>query len=207
MPRPVLITAGATRNPIDSMRSITANSSGKTGVYLSQKLEAKGRRCTLFGSNLALLQPGCPTGHVEFTSTRDLLAKMKTWTLKHPTGVIIHTAAVGDFEVSGTNHGKIKSGSAFTLELQPTPKIVNHIKVWSAQTRLVSFKAAAPDTSLQEVEQIAFKQLQRTQSDLVFANVLGNIEKNVVLMSEDGSQWFSKREEGLEALLESVLLW
>lgn len=207
MPRPILITAGATRNPIDSMRSITANSSGTTGVYLSQKIEDKGRRCTLLGSNLALLQPGCPTGHIEFTSTRDLLAKMKTWTLQHPTGVIIHAAAVGDFEVCGVNHGKIKSGSALTLELQPTPKIVNHIKIWSAQTRLVSFKAAAPNTPLHEVEQIALKQLQRTQSDLVFANVLGNIEENVLLLSEDGPQWFSKRQDGLEALIESVLLW
>lgn len=207
MDRPILITAGATRNPIDSMRSITANSSGATGVHISQELQNNGRTSTLMGSNVALLQPNCPSQCIEFTSTRDLLAKMKAWTLQHPVGIIVHTAAVGDFEVRETNLGKISSGSAFTLNLQPTPKIVDHVKRWSPNIRLVSFKAAAPKTPAEELKQIAFKQLQRTQSNLVFANVLGKIEENVLLLSNDGSQWFQKRQDGLDALIEAILEW
>ncbi len=207
MDRPVLITAGATRNPIDSMRSITANSSGATGVGLSQRLQHNGRTSTLMGSNVALLHPDCPPQRIEFTSTRDLLAKMKSWTLQHPSGVIVHAAAVGDFEVRKTNLGKISSGSALTLDLQPTPKIVDHIKMWAPDVRLVSFKAAAPKTAPTDLERIAHKQLQRTQSDLVFANVLGKIEEDVLLLSNDGSQWFQKRQDGLEALIESILEW
>ena len=97
MPRPILITAGATRNPIDSMRSLTAHSSGATGVYIAHSLQSHGRQCTLMGSNVALLQPNCPSERIEFTSTRDLFDKMKAWIVQHPTGIIIHAAAVGDF--------------------------------------------------------------------------------------------------------------
>ena len=207
MPRPILITAGATRNPIDSMRSLTANSSGATGVHLSQRLQNHGRIVTLMGSNVALLQPDCTSPHMEFTSTRDLLEKMNAWTVQHPTGIIIHAAAVGDFEVRDTNRGKISSGSTLTLELQPTPKIVDLIRSWSSDVRLVSFKAAAPNTTTESLEQIAMKQLQRTQSDLVFANVLGNLQQDVLLMSKHGAEWYSKRQDGLDALIETVLLW
>ena len=91
--------------------------------------------------------------------------------------------------------------------LQPTPKIVDHIKQWSPDVRLVSFKAAAPKTTATELERIAHKQLQRTQSEIVFANVLGNIEEDVLILSNNGSQWFQKRQDGLDALIESILEW
>ena len=207
MPRPVLITAGATRNPIDSMRSITSNSSGATGVYISQRLYVNERTVTLMGSNVALLQPECPTNSIEFTSTRDLFAKMNAWVVEHPTGIVVHAAAVGDFEVPNTTSGKIASGSVLTLELQPTPKIVDEIKRWSPDVYLVSFKAAAPDTSLESLELIARKQLQRTNSDLVFGNILGNLNKDVMLMSTDSTQVFTNRQDGLDALVDRILQW
>lgn len=207
MHRPILITAGATRNPIDSMRSITAHSSGATGVYIAHKLESEGRQCTLMGSNIALMQPKCPHEQIEFTSTRDLLDKMKAWTLQHPTGIIIHAAAVGDFEVRNSTDGKIASGSTLKLELYPTPKIVDAIKSWSLETTLISFKAAAPNTPLEQVEQIALKQLHRTQSDLVFANVLGNLQENVLVISNSKAEWFTQRSDGIDALIHFVLQW
>ena len=207
MPRPVLITAGATRNPIDSMRSITAHSSGKTGVYIAHKLQSEGRECTLLGSNVALLQPNCPLNRLEFTSTRDLLHKMRDWTFRNPTGIIVHAAAVGDFEIRDFDNGKIASGSNITLELSPTPKIVEKIKEWSTETRLISFKAAAPNTAMKDVESLARKQLLRTDSDLVFANVLGNLEENVMLVSQQQTQWFTERHEGLKSLIQSALKW
>lgn len=207
MPRPVLITAGATRNPIDSMRSITSNSSGATGVYISQKLYYNERTITLMGSNVALLQPKCPTNRIEFTSTRDLLTKMNAWVVEHPTGIVVHAAAVGDFEVTNTHSGKLASGSTLNLELQPTPKIIDHIKQWSHDVYLVSFKAAAPNTSLESLELIAQKQLQRTKSDLVFGNILGNLNKDVMLMSTNSTQVFTNRQDGLDALIDMILQW
>lgn len=203
----VLITAGATRNPIDSMRCITANSSGQTGTYIAHHLVAHGMDCTLMGSNLALLQPNCPDKTIEFTSTRDLLTKMKSWILEHPHGIIVHAAAVGDFEVPATNKGKIASGGSITLDLQPTPKIVDEIKIWSEHARLVSFKAAAPNSTQEQLQSIALKQLKRTKSDLIFANVLDNLNNNILLLSESQSTWFEKRSDGINALINAILNW
>ena len=50
----ILITAGATRNPIDSMRCITANASGRTGVGIAERLAEYD--VTLFGSPIACLR-------------------------------------------------------------------------------------------------------------------------------------------------------
>ncbi len=207
MPRPVLVTAGATRNPIDSMRSITANSTGKTGISIAKRLLEAHMDCTLFGSNVALLQPHCPTSKLEFFSTRDLLQKMKVWILENPTGIVIHTAAVGDFELAEADAGKIASGQSITLSLQPTPKIVDQIKTWSANLSLISFKAAAPNTTPHDLEMIAGKQCARTHSDLVFANVLGAIQTNILLYSPTEKQWFAKREDALQVLIDTVLDW
>ena len=108
-----------------------------------------GVKCSLFTANCR------PLERIEFTSTRDLLEKMKASTIQHPTGIVIHAAAVGDFEVRNTNSGKISSGSSLTLELQPTPKIVDAIKTWSSKLGSCLKVAAAPNTPLQEVKQIA----------------------------------------------------
>ena len=127
------------------MRSLTANSSGATGVHLSQRLQSHGRLVHLWGqmSRCFNLTVRLPSGiHLYSRSPR----KNESWTVQHPTGIIIHAAAVGDFEVRDTHQGKISSGSTLTLEFQPTPKIVDLIKGWSSDSMLVSFKAAAPNT-------------------------------------------------------------
>ena len=159
------------------------------------------------GSNVALLQPGVPKTSREFTSTRDLLKQMHEWTFEHPKGIIIHAAAVGDFEVAEQSTGKIASGSNLTLHLQPTPKIVDLIHSWSSDIHLVSFKAAAPESTPDQVEAISHKQLKRTQSKLVFANVLGAIENNVLLLSADTKHWYPDRADGLQALIHEILRW
>ena len=37
---------------------------------------------------------------------------------------------------------------------------------------------------------------------MVFANVLGNLHENVLILSETKSEWFSDRTDGLESLIE-----
>ena len=205
MPTPVLITAGATRNPIDSMRCITANSTGRTGVQIAQHLLQNNVECTLLGSNLALRQPHVPDNAIEFWSTRDLMDKMREWVTSHPMGIVVHAAAVGDFEVANTSSGKIPSGQELILRLQATPKIVDHIHTWSPTARLISFKAAAPKTSKEQLLQIAAKQGQRTQSDWVFANVLEDLQHDVLLWNQTEHHWFKNRQDGLSKLTSLVL--
>ncbi len=202
-----LITAGATRNPVDAIRYLSAGASGQTGVTMAQRLTAHGVAVTMLGSIEAMLRAG-PSGDFvceEYGSTRDLMARMERWSRAHPTGVILHSAAVGDYEAQ-TTATKIPSGRAeLVLTLTPAPKILDAIRSWGHRGPVVSFKAASPETTDEALTHIARAQLERTRSDLVFANVIGRTTANVQLVSATDVRHFTTRKSAIEALVEWVL--
>ena len=191
--RPLLVTAGATRNPIDAMRYISANSSGRTGARLAR---SSGTGVTLLGSPQARLRaPDIPGG--TFESTRDLLRQMQAWCSEHPRGVVVHAAAVGDYEMAASA-GKIPSGQAsLTLQLRPAPKILDQIRGWSPDLRIISFKAAPPTTSPDELVRMAAAQRDRSGSDIVFGNALGHLGADLVIVTAEGHRHHETREAAL----------
>ncbi len=204
--KPVLITAGATRNPIDSMRYISAHASGKTGATIARSLIQKAN-VTALCSPLAEsnMPPEIQTS--VFGSTSDLMEKMQTWIGQNPDCVVIHSAAVGDYEVqhSSTNQ-KIASGqNQVTLELKPTPKILDRIQEWSETAVVISFKAAAPATTTEELASIAHDQLLRTNSNMVFANNIDHIERGIMLVERDKFRVHETRERAIESLIAHIL--
>ncbi len=195
----LLITAGATRNPIDAIRYLSAHASGRTGIELAARL-APTHAVHLLGSAEACLRAPPTLSTEEFTSTRDLMARMERWITAHPRGVVIHSAAVGDYEAEPVAT-KIPSGSPeLVIRLRPGPKIVDHVRGWAPDVFLVSFKAGAPGLTPEELEGIARRQLERTGSDLVFANVLGALETTVLLVSARETTAFGKRADAIAAL-------
>ena len=198
--RDVLITAGATRNPIDAMRFISAHSTGRTGAWLAGALEDT-HSITVLGSPEALAHCPPTVAQEAYTSTDDLMTKMRTWVDAHPDGLVIHAAAVGDYAVAPIA-GKIASGQeSVTLTLRPTPKILDAIRGWSPSVRIVSFKAAPPETDEASLEAIAAAQGVRTDSVAVFANVIGQLESGVLIWTRDTVQRFAKRAEALASLV------
>ena len=202
----ILITAGATRNPIDAMRYISAHSSGQTGVWLAERFKPSAT-VHLLGSPEALLRCRLDIPCIPYSSTRDLMHKMETWLLQHPAGVVVHAAAVGDYEATdGGTAGKIASGqSELTITLVPTPKIVDHIKAWAPNSTLISFKAAAPGTSPQKLLELATAQRERTGSLWVFANVIGALNENLLLLGPDGPEWCKSRPLAMSRLVAVTL--
>lgn len=199
----VLITCGATRNPIDAMRVLTARSSGTTGVAIARAL-AEIARVHVLGNPEAVLR--APDLHVEeYGSTRDLMARMEAWIRAHPSAAVIHAAAVGDYERKDAQASKIPSGAPeITLTLTPTPKIADHVRGWGLTGPFVTFKAASPETTNEQLVAIADRQRIRTGSDLVFANVLGRITSDVALVGPDGPTWFTRRDDALAALIRAI---
>lgn len=205
MPLPILITAGATRNPIDRMRYVSARSSGQTGVALALAL-APSRVVHVLGHPEVQARmegrsrEGNPTVEV-YDSTRDLMARMERWVRAHPEGVVVHSCAVGDYETVPFE-GKVESGrEEWTVTFRPTPKIADQVKVWSPAIHLVTFKAAPPGTSMDDLVDIARRQALRTGSALVFANVLGRLEADVALVREEGERVFARRQDAIDALI------
>lgn len=197
---PVLITAGATRNPIDAMRFISARSSGHTGAVLARTL-AKRTRVTLLGSPEAVLRAGDVVETQTYGDTRDLMRRMRVWVTDNPGGAVVHASAVGDYELADAHAGKLPSGQdELLLRLRPTPKIADQIKHWDPSTLLVTFKAAGPETTLEQLVTLCRDQLQRTRSDLVFGNVIGQLGSTSTLVDAAGSEAFDRRDAAIHAL-------
>mgnify|MGYP002885408732 CR=1 FL=1 len=201
--RPILITAGATRNRIDSMRFISANSSGRTGAKIAEALHCEG--LMFMGSPEACLR--APTGcqMSTYTDTLDLMSKMKAWVDVNPDGIVVHAAAVGDYMLDPADPeaaGKRPSGQAsLEIRLVPAPKILDAIRSWSASADIVSFKAAPPNADLHVLEQLAVAQRSRTDSHTVFANTIDQIDSHIVLVDSEGALPFSDRSEAIAALV------
>ena len=216
--KPLLLTAGATRNRVDAIRYLSAFAGGQTALALVAALPDAPTH--VLGSAEAVLRmklaeaerklsnrPPKDISTEEFTGTRDLMGRMEQWIRTHPYGVVVHSAAVGDYEAE-PNASKIPSGQAeITIRLRPGPKIVDHVREWAPECRLVSFKAGRPGLNPAELEQIARGQLMRTESDLVFANVLGEIETSVLLVERTRCRAFSRRAEAIAALAQTLAAW
>jgi len=199
----VLLTAGATRNPVDAIRYLSAHATGRTGVDLAARLSGR-HRVHLLGSTEACLRAPPGLSCEVYTSTRDLAERMERWCRAHPDGVLIHSAAVGDYEAT-PNAGKIPSGQpTLTLTFTPTFKIVDRVRGWAPGLYLVSFKAADPSTTAEQLGAIARAQRSRTDSDLVFANVLGRIDEDVLLVDREGERVYPRRADALDELVRRV---
>lgn len=218
MLRPVLLTAGATRNRVDAIRYLSANAGGSTVLQLIGHLELE-RGVHLMGSEEAVLRAQLwvaerrlaglpfPMLTVEvYEGTRDLMERMERWILANPDSTIIHSAAVGDYEVEA-HDSKIPSGQEeVILKLHPGPKIVDFIRSWAPECRLVSFKAGRPGLTPEQLREIAQAQLARTRSDRVFANVIGSLDHTAMLVG-GGVRPFFNRTEAIAALAADIRSW
>lgn len=196
----VLITAGATRNPVDAIRYLSAHATGTTGVTIARALAARGASPWLLGSAEARLRaPELPGD--EYFGTRDLMARMEAWIRAHPTGTVVHSSAVGDYELAEPLKEKIPSGlSSLTLTLVPAPKIADRVRAWGHTGPFVTFKAAPPGTTDDELVAIASRQRERVRCDQVFANVIGRTDRGVWLVGDDAVR-FERRADAVEALI------
>ncbi|HEX6653018.1 MAG TPA: bifunctional phosphopantothenoylcysteine decarboxylase/phosphopantothenate--cysteine ligase CoaBC [Thermoleophilaceae bacterium] len=118
----VLVTAGGTREPIDSVRFIGNRSSGRMGVALAEEAARRGADVTLVAANVTIPPPaGVETVTVE--STEELGTAVREQFAA--ADVLIMAAAPADFRPSSAADRKLsREGEGFALELEPTEDIV-----------------------------------------------------------------------------------
>lgn len=120
----VLITAGPTREPVDPVRFLGNRSSGKMGYALAEAAQRRGARVVLVSGPVALEGPdGIELVRVETAE------QMRSAVLAHAAEatIVIAAAAVADFRVGKVAKQKIKRNGAITLELEPTPDILQEL--------------------------------------------------------------------------------
>jgi phosphopantothenoylcysteine decarboxylase / phosphopantothenate---cysteine ligase len=118
--RHVVVTAGGTREPIDSVRFIGNRSSGRMGAAIADEARRRGATVTLLAANLAL---SAPRG-VEVVETPTASDLEREALARAGADVIVMAAAVADYRAAETPNGKrAKDGEPWRLELQPTTDV------------------------------------------------------------------------------------
>jgi phosphopantothenoylcysteine decarboxylase/phosphopantothenate--cysteine ligase len=117
----VLVSAGGTREPLDSVRFVGSRSSGKMGVAVAQEARRRGGDVTLVASNLAV-QPPEGVAVVQAPSAADLAREVLA---RDDADVVVMAAAVADYRPAEPADGKRSKGSeTWTIELEPTEDVL-----------------------------------------------------------------------------------
>lgn len=175
----VVVTSGATSESIDPIRVLTNRASGMTGRAIA-------RACYVRGADVTLVHDGeaVPYARVEQVESA---AEMTAATIDAAADAdaVVSAAAISDFTIE-TTPKKIRSGERLTLELEPTPKLLDAVREAYPELPLIGFKAEAngDDEAL-----CAHAQSLRSRVDLSFvvANdsaVMGAQDTRVLLVSE-----------------------
>lgn len=172
MGKRILITAGPTWVPIDSVRAITNIATGETGILLAERLQRLGAKVTLV---LGPVENCFTNKKVKLISFKffDELKDIITRELKAKKyDAVIHSAAVSDYKPKMNYKRKIRSGiKEWELKLIPTIKIINLIKKIDPLLFLTGFKfepEATKKTLLNEAASFA----KRTKAELTVANTV-----------------------------------
>ncbi|HEV2061241.1 MAG TPA: bifunctional phosphopantothenoylcysteine decarboxylase/phosphopantothenate--cysteine ligase CoaBC [Solirubrobacteraceae bacterium] len=171
-PRPldgltVLVTAGGTREPIDSVRYIGNRSSGRMGFALAEVAAQLGADVTVVAANVDL--PRDPrVRYVDVRTADEMLAAART---RFPSSdVLLMAAAVVDFRAAEIHDGKLKKTEGqdqMTVALARTPDIVATL---AAERRpgqtLVGFAAEHGEGAVE----LGRRKLERKGLDVVVVN-------------------------------------
>jgi phosphopantothenoylcysteine decarboxylase / phosphopantothenate---cysteine ligase len=190
----VLISAGGTREPIDSVRFVGNRSSGRMGVALAAEARRRGARVPLLGANLVVSAPQ-GVELVETPSAADL--GREALGRAADADVVIMAAAVADYRPAEALVTKRpKDRAAWTVELEPTTDVLAELGSRRIPGQLlVGFAADHGETGLERARQ----KLRTKNADLFVFNDVGrddigfeSSENEVTLVSATGERTIAK---------------
>ena len=170
----ILVTAGSTWVPIDTVRVITNIFKGSIGFTIAKVAVSMGANVTLllgpsFDISSVVLPKSLKVVRFKFFDELDSLVSEYLKTQKFD--AMIHSAAVSDFQLAKAHEGKIKSSAdKLILELVPTKKIVDGVKKLAPKIFLVKFKLEV-GLSEGELKKVAMNGLKQSNADLIVANI------------------------------------
>jgi phosphopantothenoylcysteine decarboxylase/phosphopantothenate--cysteine ligase len=187
--RRVLITAGGTREPVDSVRFVGNRSSGRMGVALAEEARRRGAEVILLAANLSVEVPygveAIPTPTAE--SMRDAALALPD------VDIALLAAAVADYRPAEALAGKRqKDDGGWTLELEPTEDIARALGERKRDGQLlVTFGAEHGEEGMERKRAM----LETKNADLVVFNDVGrqdigfeSAQNEVVLIARDGER-------------------
>lgn len=163
----VLVTAGGTREPVDSVRFLGNRSSGRMGLALAAAAKRRGADVTLIAANVALPEPP-GVRRVDVETTAQLAeATRQEFANAH---VLLMAAAPADFTTGEPAGEKLERKGSLDLHLEPTEDILGGLEPREGQT-VVAFAAEHGENVAR-----AREKLERKNADLMVLNDISNPE-------------------------------
>jgi len=166
----ILITAGPTWVPIDSVRVISNIASGQTGILLAREVAARAGKVTLILGPCGEYNLNSSIRIIRFRFFNELKDTLRRELKKVKYDIVIHSAAVSDFKTKQIK-GKIVSSKYFDLRLKPLPKIIHDIRRMAPNAKLIMFKLES-DISDRVLIKRAIEARIKAGADFVVANRL-----------------------------------
>lgn len=205
----VLVTAGGTREPIDSVRFVGNSSSGRMGLALAERAARRGAEVTLIAANVSLPAPD-GVRVVGVGSAAEVQAACEE--RFGECDVLLMAAAVADFRPADPAAGKIKKGGreSLQIELEPTADVLKGL----AQRRrpdqtLVGFAAEhGPEAVELGRGKLSAKRLDAlVVNDISRADIgFESTQNEVVIVTHTGEQRVAKASKAqiADAILDAV---
>ena len=160
----LLISAGATREPLDPVRFLSNRSSGRMGFAIAEAARARGAQVTLVSGHTTVPAPD----GVKVLSVSSAEEMHQAVLQKLPAAsVFISSAAVADYRPALRAEQKMKKSQAsLTIELEKTPDILRDVSAARRDGQLVIGFAAESENVLHNAKQ----KLETKQLDAIVAN-------------------------------------
>ena len=185
----ILVTAGATREPIDPVRFITNHSSGKMGCAIAKAAMLRGAEVTLVYGHMET-EPPMFVRCIPVGTAQEMFDTVRAEADRQD--IIIKAAAVADYTPDTVAPEKIKkSGEGLTVSLKRTQDILAYLGEHKRPGQVLCGFAMETEDLLEN----ARKKLETKHCDMICANSLrregagfGTDTNVLTLLTRDGTQ-------------------
>jgi len=203
----LLVTAGGTREPVDSVRFIGNRSSGRMGLALAREALRLGAEVTVVAANVEKVEPG--VGHCAVETVEEL--RRAVLERAADADALVMAAAVSDFTPASPVGEKIRRSTGTTsLELAPTADILGSVRERYPDLFVVGFAATHGDPLADAREKLGSK-----GADLIVGNDIskegvgfGAAENEVYVVGREKERFVPRasKEEVARVILDSMMV-
>ena len=205
----VLVTAGGTREPIDSVRFVGNRSSGRMGYALAREAARRGAEVTLIAANVGL-EPPARARVIPVRTAAELADAVRNEVPR--CDVLLMSAAVADFRPAGTVETTLKKEHGVPrLELEPTEDVLTAlVDLRREDQTIVGFAAEHGQGAVERGR----GKLERKRLDAIVVNDIAgegigfeSDDNEVTIVSADGGERHvprARKERVAEAILDEV---
>ena len=183
----ILVTAGGTREPIDSVRFVGNRSSGKMGLAIAREAFRRGAEVSVVAANVEALEPGTEWVPVE---TVDELREAVVGRAGESDALIM-AAAVSDFKPATTLKEKVRRSEGLSVDFVATEDILESVRSQNPGLFMVGFAATHGNPVPDAREKLGAKGVNLVVgNDISRAGIGFGAEENEVYVVAPGGERF-----------------